>query len=833
MRLNVEIDKQLQKNIKEYITKNNITIKDFITSTIEKEISKKNIKEVENFSIGIICGGPSIERGISLNSARSVADHLEDKNIEIKVFYVDKSLNYYKISRNQLYSNTPLDFDFKLNNDQLLSTTDLIVELKNVTIVFPIIHGDYGEDGTIQEFLEKNNIPFVGSGSESCKKSFNKINCTKILNKNGFFNFPSISLYEDKKENNIIIERFFDLNKLKKAVVKPANGGSSIGVSCVYNYQEAIEQTKILFKNNMSPIVIEPFCVGKEFTIVVLQNLKNGKPVALMPSEIEMKYENYQIFDYRRKYLPTTQTRYFTPARFDLEQINKIRKYAEEIFKIMNFNDVVRIDGWLLNDGRIWFSDVNIASGMEQNSFVFHQSSRIGMTHRDFLRYILKSVCKRYSIKLPKLSEHDNINKKNVNVLFGGSNAERQVSLMSGTNVWLKLLKSTKYNPTPYLMDKNENVWYLPYCYTLSHTVEEIYENCIEAENMKPKIQKIISTICNELDIDNYNLDIPKKYSFDEFIKLSQKNNSYVFIALHGGKGEDGTIQKKLTNAKLSFNGSDEYGSKIGMDKYETGKIINNLDDSILITAPKIKFKLNDFLNFSIKDYENFWDETSKKLECNNFIIKPAMDGSSAGAARVYDANDFKNYITILMDKMPYIPANTLKNQNSIIEMPSNTEQDFLLEAFIETDNIIIENNNLIYNQKNGWLELTVGVLENNGIYTSLNPSITVAENKILTIEEKFQGGTGVNITPPPENIISKQFVKVIKENIEKAAKAIGIKNYARLDIFVNNKTNKIILIEANTLPALTPSTVIFHQALENNMNPQQFLEKIIEISDK
>ena len=829
MRLNIEINEKLQKDIKNYIAKNNLTIKDFITTTIENEIKNKNTKKVEDFTVAIICGGPSAERGISLNSARSTADHLEDKNIKIVVFYVDKKLNYYKITREQLYSNTPSDFDFKLKTEgKFLTEADLINELRNVTIVFPIIHGDYGEDGRIQEFLEKNNIPFVGTNSISCKNSFNKITCSKILNEYGFFNFPSISFFEDKRENEILIKRFFDLNRLKKAVVKPANGGSSIGVHCVYTYQEAIDKVKLLFSKNMSPIVIEPFCVGREFTIVLMRNIKTGEPVALLPSEIEMKYENYQIFDYRRKYLPTAQTRYYTPARFTEEDIDKIRRYSQEIFKIMGFGDFVRIDGWLLNDGRIWFSDVNIASGMEQNSFVFQQSSRIGFTHKDFVRYILKSACLRYGIEMPEEEKIDNKNKKKVNVLFGGINAEREVSLMSGTNIWLKLLKSDKYSPTPYLLDKNNDVWYLPYCYNLSHTVEEIYENCINASNNIEFAQKFITKICKELDVKEYKLELPIKYSFQDFMQLCKKENAFVFLGLHGGKGEDGTIQKELSKNGILYNGSDEKGSKLGMDKYETGKVIESLNDDVLITAPKFKFKIDDFEDNNKE--KDFWDNVVNKLSSNSFIIKPATDGSSAGAVRIYDLKDFKTYIDILKDKAPYIPANTFKNQGSIIEMPSNNEQDFLLEAFIETDDIIIENNEINYKQNTGWLELTVGVIEENGKYHSLNPSITIAENKILTIEEKFQGGTGVNITPPPESIINKDLLKLIKENIEKAAKVMGLKNYARLDIFVNNKTNKIILIEANTLPALTPSTVIFHQALCEVLNPRMFLEKIIEM---
>lgn len=834
MRLNIEITEQLQKNIKNYSSKNNLTIKELITSAIEDKINNTrtdSTKKNKIFTIGIICGGPSMERGISLNSARSVADHIENKNIKIRVFYIDQDKNPYEIDRKQLYSNTPSDFDFKIKTEgKLLSGNEFIARLKSTTIVFPLIHGSYGEDGTLQEILENNNIPFVGNGSKSCKEGFDKTKATDKLFKNGFFMFPSVSFDENRKENYKIVERFFDLHRLRKAVVKPSNGGSSIGVYCVYSYQEAIEKMDLLFKQNMSPVIVEPFCLGREFTIIVIQNLKSGKPVALIPSEIEMKYENYQIFDYRKKYLPTAQTRCYTPARFKDEEIDKIRRYSEEIFKIMNFEDIIRIDGWLLNDGRIWFSDINIAPGMEQNSFVFQQASRIGMSHTDFIEYILKSACLKNNIEYPKNREIFSKRKK-VNVIFGGDNAERQVSLMSGTNVWLKLLKSELYEPTPYLM-VNDDVWYLPYSYTLNHTVEEIHDNCKNAKDNIEKTQILVDKIREELDYDKYKIELPIKYSLDEFIKISKSEKAFVFLALHGGKGEDGSIQKKLQENHIMFNGSDNIASGLCMDKYKTGEVIAKLKDSILITASKIKFNIKDFKNYSMDDFRNFWDKITNNLNSSVFIIKPHADGSSAGVARIYDVNDFKTYVDILEDNAPYIPANTLKNQSNIIEVPSNIDQDFLLESFIDTDEIKVENDEIIYQKSSGWLELTVGVIEKNNIYHSFNPSITIASNKILTIEEKFQGGTGINITPPPKNIMSEEFVSVIKKNVEKAAKVLKIKNYARLDIFANQDKNKIILIEANTLPALTPSTVIFHQALEEekSMNPKEFLENIIEI---
>lgn len=162
--------------------------------------------------------------------------------------------------------------------------------------------------------------------------------------------------------------------------------------------------------------------------------------------------------------------------------------------------------------------------------------------------------------------------------------------------------------------------------------------------------------------------------------------------------------------------------------------------------------------------------------------------------------------------------------------MPSGYQGEYLLEPYLETDRIVIEKNSLQHIAKQGWIELTVGVLEYEGQYHSLNPSITIADGAVLSLEEKFQGGTGVNLTPPPVEILSLQTTEKIKRLIEKTAQALGIQNYARLDIFFNRISEKMVVIEANTLPALTPSTVLYHQALVENppLTPQAFIEKII-----
>ena len=110
--------------------------------------------------IAVICGGPSAERGISLNSARSVMDHLSAMGHEIVPFYCDTGKNFYRLSPAQLYSNTPSDFDFKLKqNATPLSEAAFIAECRATDLVFPAIHGTFGEDGELQTLLEANDIP--------------------------------------------------------------------------------------------------------------------------------------------------------------------------------------------------------------------------------------------------------------------------------------------------------------------------------------------------------------------------------------------------------------------------------------------------------------------------------------------------------------------------------------------------------------------------------------------------------------------------------------------------------------------------------------------------
>jgi D-alanine-D-alanine ligase-like ATP-grasp enzyme len=638
-----------------------------------------------------------------------------------------------------------------------------------------------------------------------------------------------------KQEITKKVTQFFTQESIKRGIVKPSAGGSSIGVFSVTSIDEAVTAVQTLFSKRMDTrVVLEPFAQGREFTVIILQN-RYDMPVAILPTEIEVAYDENQFFDFRKKYLPTRHVTYHCPPRFENDIIEKIQIQAEQLFHLFGMRDFARFDGFLMDDGNIWFSDFNPMSGMEQNSFLFQQSARIGFSHQDFFRYVINNALRRRAIgeQIHNIFTRDtSIERKPVAVLFGGDTAERQVSLMSGTNVWLKLRGSHLYQPTPYLLGPDKTIWELPYSYILNHTVEEIVENATHAERDHARLAFLLQKVQMRLSLlpgdATEAFFLPRKHTLDGLIK----KYPCIFLALHGGIGENGMIQKKLEKAHVTFNGSGSTASALCMDKWTTNEQIQNAHIDGITTAKHTLLLAKDLHTYTnIHDTQQYFEILQDTLGTKTIIAKPRGDGCSAGVIRLYDSTDLQKYITMITNHATTAPAFTFTNQETAIDMPEGTVTDIVFESFIETDKLKVSKGTIIHNRKSGYVEMTVGVVENDhGQLQALSPSITVAEKTILSLEEKFQGGTGVNITPPPTSIISAKNLDRVKKHIESVARVVGIRGYARIDIFAHIHTGDIIVIEVNTLPGLTPSTVIYHQALaeKNPIPPKTFLEMII-----
>ncbi|HQU09016.1 MAG TPA: hypothetical protein PLV25_03535, partial [Opitutales bacterium] len=545
----------------------------------------------------------------------------------------------------------------------------------------------------------------------------------------------------------------------------------------------------------------------------------------------------HSIFDYRRKYLPTANTLYHTPARFDEITIERIQRYAEQIFRIFGMRDFARIDGWCMPDGRIYFSDMNPISGMEQNSFLFRQAALAGLSHRATFRQILSSACQRYGIQFPEEAPQKAV-REPVYVLMGAGTAERQVSLMSGTNVWLKLKQSERFTPSPFLLAPDGKVWPLPYHYALNHTVEEVWANCKESAEQKSRTQRLLIKLhehCGQsLPTDIQELHT-QPMTLEAFCDNVRETGAFAFIALHGGAGENGTVQALFDAKEISYNGSGAAASALSMDKLRSGEKIRLAALPDITALPKISIQSQELRALDEGSAEVLWKHITDTFKTQTCIIKPRADGCSAGIVTLSNARDLMRYGDCIQQEATWVEANTFANQPHPVEMPPNVNTDFLFEPYIKTDSIQVEGLELKHRSDTGWIELTIGYIENEGQYHALSPSITVANGAVLTLEEKFQGGTGVNMTPPPACLLNEAQINKVKTAIEKMAAVLELRNYGRIDIFFNRLNNELIFIEANTLPGLTPSTVIYHQALAERpaMTPKVFLESLIDAAQK
>uniref|UniRef100_A0A803L379 ATP-grasp domain-containing protein n=1 Tax=Chenopodium quinoa TaxID=63459 RepID=A0A803L379_CHEQI len=910
-----------------------------------------------------------MERGISLNSARSVLDHIQGDDLCVSCYYIDSELNAYAISSAQLYSNTPSDFDFKLESlaQGFRCLSDFVEHLAaSVDIVFPVIHGPFGEDGTLQELLEQAKVPFVGTKSNESRKAFDKYEASLELSRQGFLTVPSF-LVQGNESDETDLQKWFETNQLDigtgKVVVKPARGGSSIGVTVAYGVADSFTKAcRIITDKVDDKALVETFLEGgKEFTAIVLDVGigSDRSPVVLLPTEVELQFkgdanlrEKDAIFNYRRKYLPTQQVAYHTPPRFPLDAIEMIREGASLLFQRLGLCDFARIDGWYLppsflklssgskfgrsESGFVLFTDINLISGMEQTSFLFQQASKVGFSHSKILRSILQRACSRYpnlasytieSNLLLERQKHSQIKesmseRKRVFVLFGGDTSERQVSLMSGTNVWLNLQAFDDLEVTPYFLaptspfhlqrEKDDDlssrsVWFLPYSLVLRHTTEEVLAACIEAMDRdraaltsrlrKEVMEGLMIGLKKHSWFTGFDIsdEVPVMYSLLDWVRLAKNVQATVFIAgatsrivlpesdgwlklatrrvipyliphaVHGGIGEDGTLQSLLevetipytgmmnigiwdSNVELNFIGliillliaDDVQGpgvmaSKICMDKVATSLALKHLAECGVLTIDKEVRRKQDLLQLPVDD---IWQELTMKLKCETLCVKPVRDGCSTGVARLRCVEDLAIYIKALDNCLQRIHPNNFSKAHGMIEMPNPPPELLIFEPFIETDEIKVSSKShcFTWEGRSRWVEVTVGVIGTRGSMHSLSPSVTVKETgDILSLEEKFQGGTGINITPPPTSIISENALEKCKQRVELVANALQLEGFSRIDAFVNVDTGEVLVIEVNTVPGMTPSTVLIHQALVEQppLYPHQFFRRLLNFASQ
>ena len=329
--------------------------------------------------LGVIYGGISTEHDVSEMSAKSVIENLDKEKYEIHEIYINKYGKW-----------------FENNDGEKEGIYNLVWTLKDLDVVFPVLHGLGGEDGTIQGMLEMLKIPYVGCGVLASSVGMDKVYTKIIFEKAGIPEAPYIYIKKTEDGYVIINENFeeeeFNIEKITEKLkfpmfVKPSNSGSSVGVKKATNNGEL----KMAIENAAQydcKILVEQGIEGKEVECAIL----DGKEVLASTVGEIMSAEEFYSFDAKYN-IPESKT--IVPANIEEAQIKEIRDLAVRAFKAINGKGLARVDFFVEKEtNKIYINEINTMPGFTKISMYPKLFETVGISYSELLDKLIQNAIK-------------------------------------------------------------------------------------------------------------------------------------------------------------------------------------------------------------------------------------------------------------------------------------------------------------------------------------------------------------------------------------------------------------------------------------------------------
>jgi len=272
----------------------------------------------------------------------------------------------------------------KLDEDQLPEGLDPEHE-----VVFPVIHGTFGEDGQLQALLDEKGIEYAGSDQRSSQLCMDKSQAKKIVVENGVRVSPSVSFNDPKQVN--VAELIDKLGR--EMVLKPLNQGSSVSLRMICGYQDL---QNCLLEIEPGDWMLERRVIGREVTIGMMDNHAMGI-VEVIPVG--------GVYDYERKYVPGS-TEYKFPAVMDDEVERELKSFARKAYKACGCRDFARIDFMISEDGNPYFLEVNTIPGLTTTSLLPKSASCSGYDFDKLCHRLIEPAVNRFYERNPNLNFH-------------------------------------------------------------------------------------------------------------------------------------------------------------------------------------------------------------------------------------------------------------------------------------------------------------------------------------------------------------------------------------------------------------------------------------------
>ena len=342
--------------------------------------------------LGVIFGGMSTENKVSCVSGASVIRNLNKEKYEIFPIFIDENGNWFKVK---------MQADGEIKIDDKEQIENIVEYIKQMDVIFPVLHGLYGEDGTIQGLFELLKIPYVGCGVLASSIGMDKV-YTKIIFDKAEINqtkYVYIRKYDDKYiyVDDSFNEKIMELNEVSDLVteklnfpmfVKPSNSGSSVGISRASNLEELknaiVEASKFDKK-----ILIEQGIDGREVECAVLGN---EDVVSSCVGEIIAADEFYS---YDAKY-KNQESKTLIPAEISDDKSEEIRKLAIKAFKAIDGKGLSRVDFFIENGtGKVYINEINTLPGFTSISMYPKLFEQVGVEYSELLDRVIDLAFRR------------------------------------------------------------------------------------------------------------------------------------------------------------------------------------------------------------------------------------------------------------------------------------------------------------------------------------------------------------------------------------------------------------------------------------------------------
>jgi D-alanine-D-alanine ligase len=348
--------------------------------------------------VGVLFGGKSVEHEVSLQSAKNVVDAIDKDRYEVILIGIAKTGKWLLPNPSQFLLNQDDPAHITLNEENAQSVA-LIPhsggELTNLTdrssfaavdVVFPILHGPCGEDGTVQGLLKLSGVPFVGAGVLGSAVGMDKDVMKRLLRDAGI---PIGKFLVFKDTDKVIFDTIVTELGLP-FFVKPANLGSSVGVSKVHDKETFNTAISTAFAYD-SKILVEEYIEGRELECAVLGN---QSPQASCVGEVKPRQEFYS---YDAKYIDADGATLSIPADIPDDVRETIRDLSIQTFKALSCEGLGRVDFFLKKDGTVLVNEINTIPGFTKISMYPQLWMASGVSYSELINRLIELAIERFS----------------------------------------------------------------------------------------------------------------------------------------------------------------------------------------------------------------------------------------------------------------------------------------------------------------------------------------------------------------------------------------------------------------------------------------------------